>query len=74
MVKSGASLDETDFNGNSALHLAILSKQNKYARLLINKGADLNLKNKLDLTPLHIASILDNRDIAGVLMIKRSRN
>lgn len=69
LIDIGISLDETDNNGNSPLHLAILTRQNNYAMLLINKGADLNLINKLGLSPLHIASILDNRAVAGALMI-----
>jgi ankyrin repeat protein len=71
MIKSeGISINETDNNGNSPLHLAILSGESEYARSLINQGADLIIKNKLELSPLHLAVFLNNEDVASLLLLK----
>ena len=71
MIKNeGISINETDNNGNSPLHLAILSGESEYARSLINQGADLIIKNKLELSPLHLAVFLNNEDVANLLLLK----
>ena len=66
----GISINETDNNGNSPLHIAILSGESEYARSLINQGAELNLKNNLDLSPLHLAAFLNDSQITNELMLK----
>ncbi len=57
LKNKGISINETDNNGNSPLHVAILSGESEYAISLINQGADLNIKNKLELSPLHLSCI-----------------
>lgn len=57
-------------NGNTQLIAAILSGENDNAISLIDQGADLNLKNELDLSPLHIAVFLNNKTIVNHLLMK----
>ncbi len=64
----GISINETDNNGNSPLHIAILTGEEEYARSLINQGADLNLKNKLELSPLHLAAFLNDEKVVRRLI------
>ncbi|MBN8827658.1 MAG: ankyrin repeat domain-containing protein [Sphingobacteriia bacterium] len=44
-----------DENGNSALHYAVLSKNTKIVKLLMDKGANLNLLNFEGYSPIHLA-------------------
>jgi ankyrin repeat protein len=70
LKNKGISLNETDNNGNSPLHVAILAGEGEYARSLINQGADLNIKNKLGLSPLHLAAFLNEKEVANQLLQK----
>ncbi len=70
LKKRGFSINETDNSGNSPLHLAILTGENKYAFSLINQGADLNIKNNLELSPLHLAVLLNDLEIVNELLKK----
>jgi hypothetical protein len=67
---NGISINETDKYGNTPLHIAIMSRERKYARALINQGADLNIKNKVELSPLHIAAFLNDEEAAKDLLAK----
>jgi ankyrin repeat protein len=67
---NGISINETDNYGNTPLHIAIMSRDRKYARSLMNQGANLNLKNKVELTPLHLAAILNDAEAANDLFGK----
>jgi ankyrin repeat protein len=66
----GISINETDSNGNSPLHIAILKGEKDYARSLIHQGADLNLKNNLELSPLHLAAFLNDDELVRRLLQK----
>jgi ankyrin repeat protein len=48
-------LDEQDEYGNTPLHIAALSGREDVVKYLVRLGADVNIKNKLDDTPLWIA-------------------
>ena len=52
----------TDFHeyGYTALHLAVLDNNPDYVKILLNRGADVNVKDTWFLTPLHCA--LDRYD------------
>ncbi len=68
LKNKGFPINETDDNGNTPLHIAILSGERKYARALMNHGADLDFENKLELSPLHIASFLNEVELAKELL------
>lgn len=59
-----------DGDGNSPLHVAILSGKSDYASSLINQGADLDIKNKMEFSPLHLAVLL-NQDKIVTDLLKR---
>ena len=66
----GFLINETDIYGNTPLHIAIMTREKKFAHSLMNSGADLNTKNKTELSPLHIAAFLNDEDIAKELLYK----
>ena len=70
LKSKGISINETDNNGNSPLHVAILSGESEYARSLINQGAELNIRNKLELSPLHLAAFLNDRQVTNILVLQ----
>jgi uncharacterized protein len=55
IIDNNAQLNLTDLKGNTALHTAIGTKQEKIALMLIQAGADINLFNAKGETPLSLA-------------------
>jgi len=45
-----------DDNGNTPLHIASLIGNAEVARILVVAGADINVKNKIGVAPIHLAS------------------
>ena len=56
LVKIGAELDKSDYEGTTPLYGAAYSGQLDSVRALVEAGADMNAKTKEDRTPLYIAS------------------
>ncbi len=56
LVESGVSVDVKDEDGNGALHYLADENNYKTIQLLVRKGADVNLKNKKNQTPLEYYS------------------
>jgi ankyrin repeat protein len=68
LIGHGAVLDDASA-GETALHASIAERHGDVARLLINKGANVNLKNMSERTPLHfLAAFMDDRDLAELLI------
>ncbi|MES9968745.1 MAG: ankyrin repeat domain-containing protein [Candidatus Thiodiazotropha sp.] len=67
LLRQGATLDNTDAEGNTPLHSAILNDQRVVAKYLINRGASLDKTNRAGLTPLAIAIQRENRAIERIL-------
>ena len=59
-------LDEE--NGLSPLHYAVANNQIEAIKLLINSGANVNLKSREKWTPLHWAALLDRPEAAELLI------
>ena len=54
LLKQGIEISSLDTSLNTALHLATKHAQLAVMHFLITHGADVNLKNNLDSTPLHL--------------------
>jgi len=67
---TAAGINEKDDNGNTPLIDAILAGETGNALSFLDQGVDMNIKNKLDLSPLHIAVFLNNRTIVNQLLLK----
>jgi ankyrin repeat protein len=52
LIRLGANLDYKDKMGRTALHLAVLNKQLEAVKLLVEKGADINVEDNNLETPL----------------------
>jgi ankyrin repeat protein len=66
--KNGILLNATDNYGNTPLHIAVMSRERKFAGLLIDKGAELNKINNVELSPLHIAAFLNDEELVRRLI------
>jgi ankyrin repeat protein len=55
LLKSGADPNRQDYNGNTALHHAVMANLRDAIPLLINYGASVNVKNNDGQTPLDLA-------------------
>jgi SAM-dependent methyltransferase len=56
-------INESDSQGNTALHIAIQKQDFELFKLLLSKGADIGLFNGEGSTPLHEAAIQDKEGI-----------
>jgi ankyrin repeat protein len=74
MVELGADVNAVDANGNTALHGAALTGANSVVHLLVEKGAKLDVRNKLGYMPVTIAeginigALMKFRPATGVLL------
>ena len=59
-----------DNNGNSLLHLTILTKQEKYLNALLTKNININSINSHGETALHLACTYDLDDMIAILLSK----
>ena len=57
LIEHGASIDEKDMQGLSALHCAVISNVPDIAEYLIKKGADINSKDNFGNPPLMRAGL-----------------
>ncbi|TXG57541.1 hypothetical protein EZV62_015370 [Acer yangbiense] len=66
LLKSNIDVNDTDTEGNSALHCSLI----KILFLLLKRGAQVNQRNKLGLTALHIAAASGNVQAIQVLLLE----
>lgn len=64
------SLDEEKYNEQPILHCFAGTPHLHIVRYLVKKGANVNQKNKFGQTPLHIATIYSQFDVADFLVKK----
>lgn len=57
-----------DDHGSSLLHRAVEKQEIKLVELLLNCGADPNVRNKMGYTPLHLAVLYNNYNIVEILI------
>lgn len=71
-LAEGASLDEMDIEGNTALHVAVEAPRNEIATVqcLLEHGARVDAANYIGATPLHYVSLRRSgyRGVANVLL------
>ncbi|MGO2117846.1 MAG: ankyrin repeat domain-containing protein [Fusobacterium sp.] len=63
-----STIEETDRKGNTILHFAVLEKKINFVEVLLYHGADPNIENKDEDTPLHMAARLDLDEIFELLL------
>lgn len=67
LLQTGADVNQTDSDNNTALMQATENGHNKIVKLLIEKGADVDMENDYDETALSIARKNGSRFITGIL-------
>lgn len=72
LLDAGGRADETDNDGISLLGWAAISNQVDNARLLIQRGADVNHVDKKGMTPLLYAASIDFSDSAMIELLLKS--
>jgi hypothetical protein len=68
LVTNGADTRAADGEGNTALHLASLSREPGVAAILLDAGADAGAVNREGLTPLGVACAAGNEALATLLL------
>lgn len=77
LIGQGANVNATANSGNTALMLTAIPSLKvplDLVRLLIDSGADLNIRNAYGYTALEIAVNFDNKEIAGALLSNGAGN
>jgi ankyrin repeat protein len=67
LIKRGANSNVVDINGNTPLHVAVLSGNERAVKLLLDHGADIDAKNNSETTPVELAKSLKLEEIENVL-------
>ena len=67
-LNQGYNPDFADFDGETALHLAIDWGHTQIVRLLVSMGASTEVTDNLDNTPLHRAVMNENDEIVSLLL------
>jgi ankyrin repeat protein len=70
LLENGADLDIRSANGSTALMLASQNAHTEIVKLLCEWGSDVNIKtsiNHIDYSPLSIATMMERKDIEGIL-------
>ncbi|EAX87406.1 ankyrin repeat protein, putative [Trichomonas vaginalis G3] len=69
LINSGADINRTNENNETALHFAVVKGNVKATRLLISCGANLNIQTAVfGETPLHLAVQQNNRELINLLL------
>ena len=67
LIRNGANINDTDVRGDSALIIAVKNNNIKASQLLIEHGADLNIKNEDNKDALNIAKDLGYKEITDFI-------
>ncbi|CAG9461921.1 unnamed protein product [Pedinophyceae sp. YPF-701] len=70
LIAEGASVDTTDDNGLTPLHLAAAGGRDAVARLLLSKGASVQVDDNAGRTPLHAAARFGQAGIIELLLAR----
>lgn len=73
LLDRGASLKGTfGYYGESPLHVCVRNNSPEALEFLLDNGAQVNAKNKLSETPLFLACMLDRKELAVVLLMRKA--
>ncbi|XP_014013760.1 ankyrin repeat domain-containing protein 22 isoform X3 [Salmo salar] len=67
VLSTKVEVDAVDYQGNTGLHYVCQRKSHRLVPLLLEKKADISIKNKEDETPLDIARRLQFKKIVTML-------
>lgn len=74
LIQNGADVNSArNEDGNTALHFTAGLGMAKVVQYLVDIGADINVKNKKDQTPLDLAEKFDNPKVAEILRQAREQ-
>ena len=65
LARQGADLNQIDYNGRSALHMACVEGNYKVVEVMIQQGANINIKDRWGQTPLQLAVTSKHQMIIG---------
>jgi ankyrin repeat protein len=69
LLDAGTDVNSRVFNGATALSFAVRHGYPELAKLLIAKGADVNLADEKGVTPLHLAVIAHGRSLGNLHLL-----
>lgn len=72
ILKSGTDVDAQDADGYTALHYAVSENDLEKAKLLLEKGADVNARARYGITPRYICSLLRHAEMFKFLVAHKA--
>jgi ankyrin repeat protein len=73
LISNKDTVNNKNDQGETALHLAVKSKNQELIKVLIDKGADIEASTNIKATPLHYAASFANAEIIN-LLVERGAN
>jgi hypothetical protein len=79
LLNHKANVNATDKRGRTALNIVVgsdlpLARKNEYAVVLLEKKADITVRDQLDRTPISIAKLLGLEELVGIMMGTTPKN
>ncbi|CAG9533087.1 unnamed protein product [Cercopithifilaria johnstoni] len=71
-LAAGADINQQDYSGKTALHIAVESRNEQLLYYLLDRGADPNKRDHFDLTPLEYAEKLNLQDLIIIMKVQSS--
>lgn len=68
MLQEGASIEETDDDNQTVLHLAAIEGHYNFVKFLLEQGANKFAKNRDGRIPLHLASQRGHSEVVKLLL------
>ena len=72
LLENGADVNIIDISSDTPLNAAVANEQAEFVDLLVKKGADVNYVRRSGWAPIHNAVYWNNKEIALILLEKRS--
>ncbi|VDN55759.1 unnamed protein product [Dracunculus medinensis] len=70
-IKAGADINQTDYDGRTALHIAVTTRNEEMIEYLLRNGANINAIDRFGNTPLSFAENSEWESIVKLLKQKQ---
>jgi len=73
LLRNGSNPNDETLNGHRSLQLAVKAGLENIAKLLVDAGAEVDVKDRSGLTPFQVAVMQENKALADFLISKGAK-